>query len=125
MNDLKSRLSYESYLADPEVRAGVPGRTDDPDSETWLPERLFLRLLALGEAYGLHVLGLVDSQADTTLNSVQCVGLVRELEFVTEATNDPALHFAAHGLLEVASHVARESLSLEFSPNSVNGRTHR
>jgi hypothetical protein len=89
-----------------------------PELEAWIPERLFLRLLAYGQAYSLHNLLLLHSQEDSLLNSLQCEGLLRELDFVSEVSNDPALQMAVSLLRDVTERVASErGLQLEFSPN--------
>jgi len=67
-------LDPASFVDDVEVRVG------HGESDAFVSERLFRRLVLIGQAYGLHRLGLLDSDAE--LSPLQADGLLHELLFV-------------------------------------------
>jgi hypothetical protein len=76
--------------------------------ETWIPGRLFERMLHLAGAYHLHVLGVVDSKVDTHLDHQQCESLERELEFLARLIpSDAALQRALDEVAPLATRAAR------------------
>lgn len=90
-----------------------------PDSDfAEIPERLFERFLCLCRGYELHAAFLLDSNDDSELNSVQCEGLIGDLEFLQATCNDEALSATLNQLAEQAAKVIRRpDLTLVFSPN--------
>ena len=101
------RLNPEAYRGDEPVAIGEHGT--EPRGWTYVPERLFGRLVSLGQAYELHLLPVIDQYAATTLNAEQCVTLADELRFLGDVTNDPALDAVLESLIPVVDAIARDT----------------
>ena len=86
-------LDPETWSNDEEVRVHGAGR------EIWLSERLFRRLVLIGEAHERHLLPLLAQ--DVTLNSTQCDDLLGELNFVGGLVADAALTSMLNALAPV------------------------
>ena len=119
---LTDRLDPDSFSNDEVVGVAAVERDvpmqDVPEADwIFVPERLFHRLLSLGEAYSLHFAPLLESQADSELNATQCQGFLDELRFLHQVVADAALSAMLKELLPKVEHVVRHSgLSLRFSP---------
>lgn len=64
----------------------------------YISERLFSRLVHLGEAYELHHLPLLGRIEPVQLGRAQCVALCDELAFVAERVDDPLTVAAAQSV---------------------------
>jgi hypothetical protein len=74
-----------------------------------VPERLFGRLVNLGQAYELHLVPVIDQYSATSLNAAQCVTLADELCFLGDVTNDLALDAVLECLIPVVDALARDT----------------
>lgn len=84
-----------------------------PESNwAWVPERLWVRLIRLGQAYEMHFASVLELDKDSELNSVQCEHLLEELEYVGKLVNDAALWLQIEQISRV---VAREVQNPERS----------
>lgn len=77
---------------------------------TWIPERLWERILDLGRAYRLHVLGLLEGQERFELNPPQIESLLDELQFLASRVNDDLVLGHLEELRAAAARVVNESL---------------
>lgn len=76
--------------------------------ETWVPERVYRRLLLLGKAYELHYLDFIPGDSEPRyLNSTQAAGLVDELEFLAGVVEDSLLKSAVAEILKVVGVAVR------------------
>ena len=97
------RLDSANYADDPDVG----WFSSDPPAEAWVPERLVDRLRALGRAYELHLLPHLPGPEALSLNAVQVLTLIEEMDFLGERVNDPALTALIADLREVLGAAAR------------------
>lgn len=104
--NLTERLKWELYRDDEPV--GIGARGTEPDGWVYVPERLFARLVALGQAYELHLLPVIEVYGETTLTSAQCATLGEELLFLRQVTNDEALHRVVEILIPLVELTARQ-----------------
>ena len=118
----RERLDPRSF-ADDEVMgiAAVEAAlsvTEVPETSwTFVSERLYERLLSLGQAYSLHFATLLDSHAERKLNSVQCECCLEEVGFLAEVISDPALSGVLEQLLARLVEAARHpNMVIWFSP---------
>ena len=90
-------MDAERYKHDEPVAAGLLAAK--PKYEGWvsIPERLFVRMKYLADAYELHVLPGLETYAENVLNRERAETLIEELEFLATVVNDPLLlpHIAA------------------------------
>jgi hypothetical protein len=90
VNRYADRLDPQTYSHEEPVALGMA--SEAPDTWLFVPETVFARLLALGRAYQLHLLGQVlrESQ-EARLNPLQCAELLDEIAFVAALVSDPVL----------------------------------
>ena len=82
-----------------------------------IPERLWVRLLSYGTAYGLHFQQVIEPIIDTVLNSQQSESFADELDFLSTVTNDQAFLEALRVIrTEVGKVVNRQDMRLVVSP---------
>lgn len=78
-NRFDDRLEAERYVDDPVfgvcLGKGTPGEKDS----VWVPERLMARMVALGRAYELHLLPLIEGHEQVHFNSQQAETLADEV----------------------------------------------
>ena len=86
-----------------EVRSHRGERKASIHRQHIVPETLFARLLNLGQAYGLHTLGLLDPYGETELNRLQAESFDQEVAFLAGIVNDPLLGPHLDALREVAA----------------------
>ena len=120
--DFSARLEPNTYADDEPVGIGVaeaqllPGPLPD-ECWSYIPEPLWQRLLALGQAYQLHFAQVAEPVIDTVLEPAQCHSLCRELEFLEGLVSDPAAQGVIAELHRSAARVARApTLRLIISP---------
>jgi hypothetical protein len=103
-----SSLNPEDFAEDVSVRVECAGE------EIWLSERLFRRLVWIGQAYEFHLLPVLGE--DRTLNAVQAQALAAELGFVGAIVRDKALESLLTLLLQLvtASIQAGAEISVEW-----------
>lgn len=84
------RFNSSTYSDDPPVGIVV---VDDSTERwvAWIPERLWERTLALGAAYRLHVLNLLQDHERLELNQPQVESLLDELQFLGAVVKDDLL----------------------------------
>jgi hypothetical protein len=100
------RLNSDSYADDPLVGVFAYDFTDP--TEIWVPERLWARLVAIGAAYQLHYLPLLDGSPESrTLDATQANALVEELDFIRSLTVDPLLESTAAEVLALVVRASR------------------
>lgn len=85
--DYADRFEASNYEDDPVVGVYI----DDPASGVWFSERLFLRMVSVGKAYGLHLLPLLGGPEPVRLDSTQLETLAAELELLPEVSRDDLL----------------------------------
>jgi hypothetical protein len=82
------RFDARRYADDEPIAIGLA--SESSDAWLYVPGSIFGRILAVGGAYRLHVLGAVmASEATVGLNPLQCQGLLDELKWVGTVLNDP------------------------------------
>ena len=120
--DFSDRLDPAKYSDDETVGIAAAPR-DVPDEDVsdsqWvhISERLFGRLLALGQAYSLHYISVLDPWDETHFNGTQCQGFLEELRFLVRIVSDPALNEALESLIGKTDDVIHhDGLSLRFCP---------
>lgn len=113
-DQFSDRLEPDTYRKDEPwavalVRTGRPVDWSStlPDEKATIPEGIADRLLALGQAYGLHQLSRLDAAGQNRLNNDQAASLVDELQFLLRQVDDAALREYAKPLLEFATRCAR------------------
>ena len=91
------RMDAERYKHDEPVSAGLLARKPKYDGWVSIPERLFVRMKYLADAYELHVLPGLETHGDNVLNRERAETLIEELEYLGTVVNDPLLlpHIAA------------------------------
>ncbi len=96
--------------------AALPGPIEELEWR-YVSERLWNRVLKLGEAYELHFAQVVEPVIDTVLVAEQCESLVQELAFLANMICDPALRHAIGIISAQAQRVTREpEFRLVLSP---------
>ena len=108
----QDRLNTNYFEGDEPVgiAAVVPTALPGPiESKEWqyIPERLWNRLLCLGQAYELHFAQVIEPVIDTTLDASQCQSLIEEITFLASVVDDTALRSAIHLILSQAEQVVR------------------
>ena len=96
------RVSPATYEDD--VTTGV--HDGDPDGGVWVPERLFLRLVHLAEAYDLHVTSRLG-MGTVVLSRPLARSFLDEVAFVGERIDDPALLPWLQRIADYGGHVLR------------------
>lgn len=84
------RFDSATYEDDPPVGVAL---VNDGTEEwvAWIPERMWERILALGLAYGLHVLTLLRGRERTELNHPQTQSFLDELQLIGATVEDNLL----------------------------------
>lgn len=91
------RLDPATYEDDEPV---VVYETDSGDADVLhIPERLFWRLVRVGQAYELHHVPLLGGVEPVRLGRAQCTALCDELAFVAERVDDRLAGAAAHSVI--------------------------
>ena len=117
-----ARLNPATYTGDEPVGVAavlqkeLPGPVPD---ERWqyIPERMWKRILSLGEAYELHFASTLEPVLDTVLNSTQCDVLEEEFRFLASVMNDAAVREALQVILvEIAKLRGHSDMALVISP---------
>jgi len=112
VDEYSDRFRPETYTNDPVFVVGLL-RDTAVDERAFIPERLFIRIRAIASAYYLHVLPGIDADyGRATVNAVQCEGLVGELEFVQQVSDDPLLASHAQRLSDIATECVRTRQTL-------------
>ncbi len=120
MDRYSDRLDPATYAAEEPVGIGLASQR----VQEWLfvPLTVMHRLLAIGRAYELHLLGqALRDYEETRLNSLQCADLLDEIAFVASVVSDPVLEvwlpqLKARVLACVRSRLADEMLVLDLAP---------
>jgi len=87
------------------------------DDWVYIPQPLWIRLLALGAAYEMKFAEIAEPVIDTVFDSTQCRWLCEELEMIKDLVADPAIGAAISVLHPAADWVAQDtSRSLVVSP---------
>jgi hypothetical protein len=99
-------IAPETFDRDVEVKVEVrpteaPGL--EPIRRHEVPERLMARLIALGRAYDLPVVGLLSPPDGCDLNGFQAEELCHEIDFLAGTVDDPALLVQLGPLREMAA----------------------
>ena len=109
MSTYSDRLLSTTYAADEPygIAVALPGHTptwneEAADRVVWLPERVFRRLVAMGQAYELHVLSLLVGVDAMRVNHLQATVLLEELQFIIELVNDSTVRDACERIGRVA-----------------------
>lgn len=108
------RIIPATYEGDELVAFGFGKRDFTPwdftdDSWSYVPRRLFFRLLFLGMAYNLHNVSKIHAHADTLLNAKQCRALAKELKFLSTIIRDDALSPVLQEILRLITKVEHHS----------------
>ena len=83
-DEYDDRFLVSTYAEDESIHIFVPGGAD-----RWIPERLWRRLVALGQAYELHVLPLLAATTEPRfVNAQQVTTLYDEVLFLTRIVTD-------------------------------------
>jgi len=98
----RDRLSPATYEDD--VMTGV--HDGDPRGGVWVPERLFLRLVHLADAYDLHVTSRLGV-GTVVLSRPLARSFLDEVAFVGERVDDPALLPWLQRIADYGEHVLR------------------
>ncbi|WP_162926280.1 hypothetical protein [Teredinibacter purpureus] len=94
----------------------LPGPISE-DNWVHLSERLWNRVLFLGQAYELHFSQVIEPVIDTVLGPEQCESLLEELEFLQHVSTDPALDKTITSLAnECGKVINRVGMRLVLSP---------
>jgi hypothetical protein len=120
-----ARFDSASYADDPPVGVAI---VDDSTEEwvAWIPERLWQRILNLGSAYRLHVLGLLEGQERLELSPPQIESLLEELQFLAGTVNDDLIRGHLEALRAAATRVIGEpALVVAGDQNLVSPRSSR
>lgn len=108
-DEFDDRFLFSTYADDQQIHIFIPGGAD-----RWVSERLWWRLVALGQAYHLHLLPSVPGTTEPQfLNAQQVSTLSDEVLFLTRVVRDalvadmvaelvPLLAEAQHGSAENA-----------------------
>lgn len=103
-DDLRDRLQAETYADDEPVHVFRPDQYGPNEDGAWIPERIWHRLRALGSAYELHLLPLLDGTTDPVfLNPAQAEQFLDELRFVGELVDDPLVEAQVRALVSLAA----------------------
>jgi hypothetical protein len=98
------RFDSDAFVDDPPVGIGV--QTDSTEEWlAWIPERLWERVLGLGRAYRLHILGLLDGQERFALNPPQIESLLDELQLLATIVDDDLLRNHLEAVRSAAARV--------------------
>lgn len=103
------RFDPNQYEDDPPVGVGV----QTPSTEewvAWIPDRIWDRILALGRAYRLHILQLLDGEERFELSPPQIDSLLDELQFLAATVQDDLLRSHLEAIRRAAARVVNESL---------------
>ena len=108
------RIISDTYEGDELVAIGIGKRDFTPwdftdDSWSYVPRRLFFRLLFLGMAYDLSNISTIKAHDDSLLNSKQCRGLAKELKFLRTIIRDDALSPILQSILGLTTKVENNS----------------
>ncbi len=88
MDRFADRFDARGYADDEPIGIGLS--SEAVDDRLFVPTPIFDRLLAVGSAYRLHVLGARLQRGQLILlNAVQCEGLLDELAWIGEVLADP------------------------------------
>src|SRR2546423_910308 len=92
---LRDLLDPIRYMKDESVGIVAVAADELPgpiEPQRWhhISERLWNRLLCLGQAYELHFASIADRSMDTVLNRPQTASLAEELAFLATVVNDAA-----------------------------------
>lgn len=87
-------------------QSALPGPLVESEWQ-YISERMWQRLLFLGQAYGLHFSKVTEPVIDSVLLPEQCQSLIEELAFLRSIVSDPALHQALNVIVAKAEAVAR------------------
>jgi hypothetical protein len=98
------RVVPATYRDEEPVGFGVAGTA--PDTWVFIPESIARRLVKLGEAYALHQLPRIELSSEVQFNSVQCQGLLGELQFIATVVDDQAVREALGSLAPLVNRVA-------------------
>jgi hypothetical protein len=83
-DEFDDRFLVSTYAEDEPIRIFIPGGAD-----RWIPERLWRRLVALGQAYELHILPLITGTTEPRfLNAQQVSTLGDEVQFLARIVMD-------------------------------------
>jgi hypothetical protein len=119
---LRDRLTPSSYADDEVVGIAAVPRTELPgplgdERWTYVPERLWRRVLNLSNAYELHIGHVLEPVIDTVLAKEQCESAAGELRFLRDIVADPALHYVLDVILRALDSSIRGSdVAVVFSP---------
>lgn len=98
MDEYRDRFDSKMYEDEEPVAVGygAPGTPDEwwndiEDDIAWIPEPIFTRAQAIGSAYNLHLMPIINIYGRTELNQSQAETLLKELSFIKKVTNDPLL----------------------------------
>lgn len=114
MNRFDDRLDAERYADDPAFGVGLGEGTPGDQDSAWIPERLLARVVALGRAYELHLLPLIEEHEQVHFNSQQAESLAGEVAFVLERVDDPLLRDHGRRIAELVRRGAREATGVTF-----------
>ena len=123
MNEKYSKLiSPLEYLNDEPVGFAavkvefLPGPIEEK-FWVYISERLWSRLIFIGNAYNLHFPQIVEPVIDTVLLPEQCDSFDEELAFLLTITNDSAFSEALHTIrAEIGKVINRKSMRFVISP---------
>jgi hypothetical protein len=89
-DEFDDRLLDSTYAEDEPIHIFIPRDAFIPGgADRWVPERLWWRLVALGQAYQLHLLPLVPGTTERRfLNAQQVSTLCEEVRFLAGVVND-------------------------------------
>ncbi len=106
------RLLAATYRTDEPVGIGLANT--DPETWSYMPERLFARLVHLGRAYEMHLLPLLQVHGEQVLTGQQAATLASELRFVGAVVNDPALEAAISSVLSTLESAGHKGVGLKI-----------
>ena len=106
MDRFRDLFDAQRYAEEEPIGIGLASRP--LDDWLFIPEPTFARVLAVGSAYRLHVLGQVLTPGQSTvLNPLQCEQLIDELNLVAHVLADPLVAKVVPQILERAATCAR------------------
>ncbi|HEY7677679.1 MAG TPA: hypothetical protein VIG69_11435 [Candidatus Methylomirabilis sp.] len=121
MGRFDDRLDASAYAHDEPFLVGLiaPGTKPEWASASaqqvaYVPERIMLRIHALGSGYELHAIRNLSTTKPNRLYRLQAQNLMAELEFLIAVTNDPVLQEHSRAIIGVAYRCAASGTETEL-----------